>query len=148
MTTTTAAHQAPPQQDITRVAALTTASALATNLSLFAGARAAGLSFEFHQPGAATGTQTVSAGALIGATVIAMTIGWVLAGLAAWRHRPSLGTLATLGGVAAVVSVLAPLALDADPSARLTLASIHLVTGAFFVTGVTGVRRTGIRTIR
>lgn len=148
MTTTTAAHQAPPERAVPRVAALTSVAALATNLSIFAGARVADISFEFPKPGSAAGTETVSAGAVLAATLLTMTVGWILVGLAAWRQRPALGTMAILGGGFAVVSALAPLALEGDLTARLTLASLHLVTGAFFMTGIARLRPSDIRTIR
>lgn len=148
MTTTTATHHAPSERTVPRVAALYTVAALATNLSVFAVARAADVSFEFQRTGSAAGTETVSAGAVFAATLLTMTAGWILVGLAAWRHRPALGTMAILGGGVAVVSALAPLGLQADLAARLTLASLHLVAGAFFITGITGLRRAVIGAIR
>ena len=146
MTTMTAA-QAPPERAVPRVAAFTTVAAVATNLSAFGAARVTDISFEFPQPGPAAGTGTVSAGAVLAATLLTITVASILVGLAAWRQRPALGKIAILGGGVAVVSALAPLALEADLAATLTLASLHLVTGAFFVTGIARLRPSGIRTI-
>jgi hypothetical protein len=148
MTTMTAAHRAPPEPAFLRMAALTTVAALVTNLIVFGGARAAGISFKFSQPRSTARIETVSAGAVLAVTLLAMTAGWILVGLAAWRHRPALGTIAILAGSVAVVSALAPLALEADLTARLTLASLHLATGAFFMLGISRLRRAGIRRIR
>lgn len=131
MTTTTDVYVATREGSIARTAALTTMAALGTNLSVFAMARAGDVNFQFPQPGSAAGTQTVAAGSVAAVTLLAMTLGWVLVGLAAWHHRPTLGTMALIGGIVGVVSVFAPLSIDADSSARLTLAGLHLVTGAF-----------------
>jgi len=36
---------------------------------------------------------------------------------------------------------MAPLSLDADTSVKVTLAGLHLVTGAFYVAGIARLRR-------
>lgn len=148
MTTITSVHVAAPQRTVLRVAARTTAAALVTNLSVFAIARAADVSLRFPEPGSAGGTETVSAGAVLAVTLFTMTLGWIVVGVAAWRHRPALRTLAILGGVIAAVSALAPLTLEADLLARLTLAGLHLVVGAFFIIGVTRLGRAVTGAIR
>ena len=76
-------------------------------------------------------------------TMTAMMVGWVIIGLTARHHRPTLGTLAIIiGGIFAVVSAIAPLTLDASLSVKLSLASMHLIAGAFYVAGVAWLRRT------
>jgi len=49
--------------------------------------------------------------------------------------------MATIAGLFAVLSSLAPLSLDADTSAKITLACLHLVTGAFYVSGIARLHR-------
>lgn len=73
----------------------------------------------------------------------AMTLGRVLVAVAARRDRATLRTLATIGGVFALASVLAPLSIDADLAAGLTLASLHLVPTAFYVAGIARLRAMG-----
>ena len=148
MTPINVMHQAAPERVVLRVAARTTAAALATNVSVFAIARVAGVSFQFPQPGSAGGTETVSAAAVLAVTLFTMTVGWIVVGVAAWRHRPTLRMIAILGGVIAAVSALAPLALEANLPAGLTLAGLHVVVGAFFISGITrlgGVATSAIR---
>ena len=147
MTTTNEVHQTGPVQSALRVTVGTTLAALATNLTVFTTARAADVSFQFAQPGSA-GPQTISAGAVLAATLVTMAMGWIVVGLAAWRHRPTLRTIAIVGGVIATASAVAPLALEADLSVRGALAGLHLITGAFFITGIGGLRRGGIGGIR
>lgn len=143
MTTTTEVYVATREGSVARTAALTTVAALGTNLSVFAIARAGDVNFQFAQPGTAAGTQTVAAMHVAAVTLLAMTLGWALVGLAARHHRPGLRTMALIGGIVGVVSVLSPLSIDADSSARLTLAGLHLVTGAFYVAGIASLRRAG-----
>jgi len=49
--------------------------------------------------------------------------------------------MALVGGIVGVVSAYAPLSIDADSMARLTLAGLHLVTGAFYPAGIASLRR-------
>ena len=43
---------------------------------------------------------------------------------------------------------VAPLTLDAGVSVKLTLASLHLITGGFYVAGVAELRRTNTGVVR
>ena len=148
MTPITSVHKAAPERTVLRVAARTTAAALGTNLSVFAIARAADVSFPSPQPGSAGGTETVSTGAVLVVTLFTMTVGLIVVGVAAWRHRPALRTLGILGGVIAAVSALAPLTVEADMPARLILTGVHLVVGAFFLIGILQLGRAATRVIR
>ncbi len=148
MTPITSVQRAAPERTALRVAARTTAAALTTNLSVFAIAQAADVSFQFPQLGSAGGTETVSAGAVMVGTLFTMTVGWIVVGVAAWRHGPALRTLTILGGVIAAVSALAPLTLEADMPARVALAGVHLVVGAFFLIGIVQLGQAATRAIR
>jgi len=53
----------------------------------------------------------------------------------------TVAAVATNLSIFAVLSSLAPLSLDADNSAKVTLAGLHLVTGAFYVAGIAQLRR-------
>ena len=145
MTTTTTATtntlKSTSSHHVLRTAGLTTSAALAANLTMFGLARASDVRFRFPQPGSAAATQTVTAGAVAVFTLTTMIIGWAIAARAASHHRPTLRTMAIIGAGIAMVSTLAPLTLDAGMSVRLTLASLHLVTGGLYVAGIAGLRR-------
>jgi Family of unknown function (DUF6069) len=126
---------------ILRTAGLTTGAALAANLAVYGVARACDVRFQFPQPGSTNGTQTVTAGAVAAFTLITMVIGWAIAARAASHHRPTLRTMAIIGAGIALVSTLAPLTLDAGVSVKLSLASLHLITGGLYVAGISMLRR-------
>jgi Family of unknown function (DUF6069) len=145
MTMTTAAIKtlkSTSSHHILRTAGLTTGAALTANLAVYGVARAIDVRFQFPQPGSTNGTQTVTAGAVAAFTLMTMVIGWAIAARRASHHRPTLRTMAIIGAGIAVVSTLAPLTLDAGVSVKLTLASLHLITGGLYVAGITGLRRT------
>ncbi len=136
MTTThpaTATQRDASKKGVARTALLATLAAVATNLSLFGLARALGVDFA---PARSAQTTTVGPAAVLAATLVAMSIGWVAVALATRRHRSKLPTMAIIGGLLATLSTLAPLTLDTDIAAKLTLASLHLITGTFYVIGV------------
>lgn len=116
---------------VARTAVLATSAAVATNLIGFELARIAGV--EFAQTGSTT---TIGAGAVLVTTALAMAVGWILVALAARLHRPSLRSVAIIGGAFASVSTLAPLALNAESSAKLVLTSLHLIAGTFYIFAV------------
>jgi Family of unknown function (DUF6069) len=127
---------------VLRTAGLTTGAALAANLAVFGLARASDVRFLIPQPGSATATQTVTAGAVVAFTLMTMIVGWAIAARAASRHRPTLHTMAIIGAGIALVSTLGPLTLDAGISVKLTLASMHLISGGLYVAGIFRLRRT------
>ena len=122
-------------------AALTTGAALATNLAVFSLARARDVSFQFPQPGSANGTQTVTAVTVAVVTLFTMIVGLAIAARAASHQRPTLRAMAILGVGIALVSTVGPLTLDAGASVKLTLASLHVITGGIYVAGLAGLRR-------
>ncbi len=141
-TTTTSIYPTTQRGRTAQTAAVTTFAAVTANLAVFALARARDVNFEFPKPGSGTGTQTVNAGMVLVVTMTAMIVGWVIVGLTARHHRPTLGTLAIIGGIFAAVSTIGPLTLDAGLSVKLSLASMHLIAGSFYVAGVASLRRT------
>lgn len=147
-TTTARAQVTTSDRPVVRTAVLTTAVALAANLSVFGLARAQDVNFQFPQPGSAAHTHAVGAGAVAVVTLLAMVIGWALVRLAGRRHRPTLRTMAIVGSVVAVVSTVAPLTLDAGLSAKLTLIGLHLSAGACYVAGIVGLRQANERATR
>ena len=77
-----------------------------------------------------------------------MIIGWAIAARGASHHRPTLRAMAIIGVGIALVSTVAPLTLDAGVSVKLTLASLHLITGGFYVAGIAQLRRTNTGVVR
>ncbi len=140
MTRTTHSPVVAAKKGVRRTAWLTTLSAVLTNLAIFSLARAAGVEFEFATSDPAQPTRAVAAGMVVGTTVVTMAIGWALAGLAARYQRPSLATMALVGGIFAALSAFASLPLDATTSAKLALASLHLTTAAFYIGGIASLR--------
>lgn len=141
MTTTTRPPVTTSRGSFAPVAALSTLAAVATNLSIVAVARASGVDFRLTQSESTEGTTTIAPAMVVTVTLLTMAVGWVLAGLAVRVHRPGLRSMATIAGLFAVLSSLAPLSLDADTSAKITLAGLHLVTGAFYVAGIAWLHR-------
>jgi len=142
MTTTTHPPVTTSRGSLAPVAALSTVAAVATTLSIFAVARAVGVDFDFVKAGSTERATTIAPAMVVTVTLLTMAVGWVFAGLAVRVHRPGLRSMAAIGGVFAVLSSLAPLSLDADTSVKVTLAGLHLVTGAFYVAGIARLRRT------
>ena len=142
-TTTTTTTNIPRRQRATVLptAVLTTGSALALNLAVFGVARARDISFVFPQPGSDSGTQTVTAGAVAAFTVTTMIIGWIIGTRAASHHRPTLRTTAIIAAAISTVSTMLPLTVNAGLSVKLTLASLHVITGGCYIMGIAALRR-------
>ncbi len=121
-------------------AVLTSALAGAINIILFVAVDAAGVEFAVDR-GSASVPMELNVGHVAVTTVLALVVGWGAAALARRRGRAGLAAVAVVGGVVAAVSAVFPLVTDADLGARLTLAAMHLVTGACFVVGIERLRR-------
>lgn len=126
---------------VLRTATLTTVLATAIELGVFGVARAANVRFQFPTSGAGSGTTTVVAGTVAGVTFLAMAVGWLLVALAIRFHRPTMRTMAIVGGVFSAASTLMPLSLNTSTSTKLTLVSLHLIAGFVFVLGVVRLTR-------
>jgi len=127
-----------PKVGIARPALLTAALAVAINASIFGLARLGGVDFA---PADSTHRATVTVAAVLATTVIAMAIGWALVAVTVRHRRPTLGTIAIIGGAFASLSTLVPLTLNLSVSARLTLVSLHLIAGSLYVIGIARLRR-------
>ena len=136
MTTTTPIRRGISASIVLRTAALTTVLATAIELGVFEVARAANVRFQFPTSGAGSGTTTVVAGTVAGVTLLAMTVGWLLVALAIRLRRPTMRIMEIVGGVFCAASTLMPLSLNTSTSTKLTLVSLHLIAGFFFVVGV------------
>jgi hypothetical protein len=143
--TATAVPASARKAGIARTAVLTTLAAATANISVFGLARGLGVGFA---PAGPTRTATVAGGAVVATTLVAMAIGWTLAALATRRHRHKMRTMAIIGGAFAAVSTIAPLTLNVGISAKLTLACLHLLGGAFYVVGLAHLIRAGARATR
>ena len=93
-------------------------------------------------------TQTVTAATVAVFTLITMIGGWAIAARADSHHRPTLRAMAIIGVGIALVSTVAPLTLNTGVSVKLTLASLHLITGGFYVAGIAELRRTNTGVVR
>jgi hypothetical protein len=109
----------------------TTGGIIATlvNAALWAGGRAAGVSFEV--PGSLVAE--VDLISVVLTTAVMFAIGSGLLALAARRGRHWVRALLAVAGVVAVASATAPLATAAATATGVLLATMHLVTGTVFV---------------
>jgi hypothetical protein len=135
MTTTTVTPIPPQHSQLSRCATVVTNTAVVVNAAVFGLASVGGVKFQFPRPGAENQTQTVNMITVVAATLTSMTAGWTLVAMAVRRHRPTLHTMTIIGGAAAAISTVAPLSLHTGTSLKFTLASLHLLAGAYFVIG-------------
>lgn len=117
--------------------------AVALNLVVLAVLAATGADLSVTVPGG-PGTLTIDAVAVIAATAGPLLIAGLIA-TAVVRRVPSLRRWAAWAGLAlALVSVVAPLTLEADAATRAGLAVMHVVAGvAWFVAMTAPVRAAG-----
>lgn len=115
-----------------RRAAIATGTTAAANLAIYVVSAAAGVDFTLAYAAGADPT-TVTAGHVLISSLVALAIGFGLAGLVARRWSRGRAVVRVLGGVVAVVSAVMPLGVVAATATRLVLASLHLVVGAAFV---------------
>ncbi|PPK94261.1 hypothetical protein CLV92_108163 [Kineococcus xinjiangensis] len=112
--------------------------AVAVNLVLYLFARAAGASLALPD---GSGTHVVGVPDVVGATVVPLLVGTVLAVLLS-RRWPVLLRVAQVGGaVVALVTVAGPLTGDTDAATRLVLAAMHVVSAVAVVAILEGVHR-------
>lgn len=115
-----------------RRAAMATGLAAAANLAIYVVAATAGVGFSLAYA-AGTDPTTVTVGHVLVSTIVALTVGFSLAGLVARQWSRGRTVVRMMGGVVAVLSVAMPLGVVAATAPRLVLASLHLVAGAVFV---------------
>jgi hypothetical protein len=105
------------------------ATATLINATLWAGGRAADVSFAVSS---AFMTQ-VGIVAIVLTTLLAFAVGSGLLALAARRSRRWVRAVLVAAALVTVVSAAAPLALAHDTATGVLLATMHLVTGAAFL---------------
>jgi hypothetical protein len=103
------------------------ASAL-VNASIFGLGRAAGVDFVVDSSTRVAVTDVVSF------TLMCFAVGVLAAVVARWLRRPGYRALQVVAAAVAVVSVAMDIPIDASPTAKVLLATMHLVTGAAYVT--------------
>jgi Family of unknown function (DUF6069) len=134
MTTTSTAEtgglDTPAQsRSLLRGSAVGAAAATLINAALWAGGRAADVSFAVSS---AFMTQ-VGIVSIVLTTLLAFAVGSGLLALAARRSRRWVRAVLIAAGVFAVVSAGAPLSAAQDTATGMLLAAMHLVTGAAFL---------------
>lgn len=98
------------------------------SLALYAAARLAGTDFQITPAGAARGTDVTAAFVLV-SIAVPLLLGTLLLRALSGRAR-AWSALAWTGLGLGIVTIATPLMAEADTGARLTLAVMHVVTGA------------------
>ncbi len=121
-------------------AAWSGAAAVAAILAVYGAATAADVDVEVLPPGAEA-TMQINAGSVAATTLVALVLGWGLVVFARRQGRPTMRAVEVVAGTVAVVSIALPLAAEGTLAAQLTLAAMHLLTGAVFIAVVQLLRR-------
>jgi peptidoglycan/LPS O-acetylase OafA/YrhL len=134
MTTTSAAKAdrldtTPQGRSLLQASAAAAAAAAIVNAALWAGGRAADVSFTVSS---AFITQ-VSIAIVVLTTLLAFAVGAGLLALAARRSRRWVRAVIVAAALVALVSAGAPLSAAHDTTTGVLLATMHLVTGAAFL---------------
>jgi len=112
-------------------AAVAGLAAVAVNAAIYAASRAADVDFVARQ--AASGPDHIRLIHVVQLTVMAFAVGTVAALIVNRVRRTSLYSLLVLGTVIAVASTAMDVSIDSTVSAKLLLASMHIVTGVAYV---------------
>lgn len=115
-------------------------AAVAANLAVYGAATAADVDVEVRPPGTEA-TMQINAGSVAATTLVALVVGWGLVAFARRQGRPTMRAVEVVAGTVAVVSIALPLAAEGTLAAQLTLAAMHLLTGAVFIAAVELLRR-------
>jgi hypothetical protein len=102
------------------------------NTMVYLCGRAADLEFLVDE---STG-EMVRLGHVLGATSTSFALGLIVAGVANRLGRPRLVTVQVVAAALAIVSIGEDLVIDASAAAKATLAAMHLVAGAVYVTAL------------
>ncbi len=110
------------------------------NVIILVAAKAAGV--EFFSPDPRTGDPTeIGIVQVISFTLVPMLLGTAAAAIAERLNRP-LRWVQIAAVVLTLLSLYAPLGLDAELSTKLSLAAMHLIAGGALVTALERVNRT------
>ena len=113
-------------------AAVGASVATLVNAALWAGGRAADVSFSVNPATGDTATE-VGIGAVVLTTLLTFAVGSGLLALAARRSRRWVRAVLVAAALVAVVSAAGPLSTAHDTATGVLLAAMHLVTGAAFL---------------
>lgn len=127
-------------REIWKFGVVAAAGATVVNVIILVAAKAAGL--EFFSPDPRTSDPTeIGIVQVISITLVPMLLGTAAAAIAERLNRP-VRWVQILAAVLMLLSLYAPLALDAELSTKLTLAAMHLIAGGALVTALGRVNRT------
>jgi hypothetical protein len=137
MTTTSTAGPgsigtATPSRGLLRVAAAGAAAATVVNAGLWAGGRAADVSFRVTPLGADTATH-VGIVSVVATTLVVFCLGAGLLALAARRSRGWVRAVVVTAALFALVSATGPISTAEDAATGVVLATMHLAAGAVFL---------------
>ena len=122
-----------PVRALLRRGAALALAALVLNLVVLVAGRALGASFTVPVADASA-PRPIAVTAVVLATVLSLALGLGVAALASARFGSrAVRVLQIVGGVLAVLSVISPLVADVDPTTKIALTLMHLVTGAAYV---------------
>jgi hypothetical protein len=107
--------------------AVAAAATAAVNASIFGLGRAAGVDFVVDA------TTSVAVTDVVSFTLMCFAAGLLAAAIARGLRRPDFRVLQVVGAVIAVATVAMDVPIDGSVTAKLLLASMHLVTGAGYV---------------
>jgi hypothetical protein len=121
--------------------AVAAAATAVVNASIFGLGRAAGVDFVVDA------TTTVAVADVVSFTLMCFAAGILAAAVARWVRRPSYRVLQVVGAVIAVASVAMDVPIDGSVSAKLLLASMHIVTGAGYITALEVAHRRSVAAV-
>lgn len=147
-TPSTTAPGTPPRAGVEpaavlRVGAIAAVTAVIANLLALLVGRLAGADMVVGQPGGAA--QTVGPVPVVVATLVGFTAGTILLLVLRDRGARVWTAVAVAGLVAGVVTVVAPLSMDAGSTTRVTLAAMHVIAGLVWFLSVRRTVRTRSR---
>ena len=128
--TQTPTHSNRTSRRLMSAGAAAVVAATATNAVLYAVGRAAGVSYTLTQGGT---TGLIHLHDVVSLSVLTFAVGLAAAAIARRLGRPSLRALQILGAIIAVASVSMDVSVQGAASARVSLATMHLVVGAAYV---------------
>ncbi len=116
-----------------RAAAIAAAAAVLINLLVYAVGRAAGAELEVTQP-RADGPMAIGPDNILLVTVLPILLGGIILAVATRRGARAWIVLGWTGLLVGVLTIVMPFTVIATTATRVTLATMHLITGvAWFV---------------
>jgi hypothetical protein len=106
-------------------------AAVAANAAIYAAARAGSVDFVAHQ--SVSGADRIKLMTVVTLTLMTFAAGVIAALVANRVRRPSLNSLRVLAALIALGSTVMDAGIDSTVTAKLLLASMHIVTGIAYV---------------